>query len=389
MHRALRGDIDRAVVAEAERLVALRHDLHRHPELSRRERRTTDRVAAALADLEASVRRGPDDLGLIVDVGPPGPRIALRADLDALALDEASGVSFASRVPGVMHACGHDVHTACLVGAARALARAAPDRAFRFLFQPAEEATPGGALDLIAAGAMEGVTAILALHCDPSRPVGRVGLQAGPLTAAADVFEVELRGRGGHGARPHETQDVVVVLTLAIQALHMAFDRHVDARTPLVMTIGTVHAGLTSPNVIPDRATFSGTVRTVDPDARDAVGPLFQRVLDGVSATWGVTYDLKLRRGAPPVVNDARAVAALREASEEVLGAGAVEPTGPPSMGGEDFGWYLDHAPGALLRLGTGVGAPLHSAAFTADDAAIPLGARVLARAALALSPTG
>jgi amidohydrolase len=382
-------DLDRSVAGDLEALLALRHAMHREPELSGAEHVTTARVEAALDGVGARIRRGPKGVGLIVDVGPPGPRVAVRADLDALALDEAVDVPYASCVPGVMHACGHDVHTASLVGAARALASACPERPFRFLFQPAEEATPGGALDLIAAGAMEDVTAILMLHCDPTRPVGRVGVQAGPVTAASDTFEVTLRGTGGHGARPHETQDLVLALAQALQALHLAFDRAIDDRVPHVLSVGTVHAGRTSANVIPDRAVFTGTVRTVDPATRERVEPVFRRALDGVAAAWDVAYDLKLTRGAPPVINDARVAEAVRLAASEALGADGVEALGPPSMGAEDFGWYLAHAPGALLRLGVGVGAPLHSASFRADDAAIAIGARVLARAALHLPQAG
>jgi amidohydrolase len=382
--------VEAALSRERAAAVEFRHDLHRHPELSRQERRTTSRLAEALGDLPVRVRRGKDGLGLIVDAGPDAPtRVCLRADIDALALDEESGVAFASEHAGVMHACGHDVHTSVVLAATRALVMGAPEVPLRFLFQPAEEATPGGSLDLIAAGAVEGVSHILTVHCDPTRALGNVGLQAGALTAAADVFEVTLRGNGGHGARPHETQDLVLVGCEAVQALYHGLDRGVDARKPLAISVGVFHAGRSSANVIPAEVFFSGTIRTTDRSVRDAVPAILERVLGGIAAIWQVKYELVLTRGAPAVVNDPAIVEALRLASGDVVGAENITPTGLPSMGGEDFAWYLDHVPGALLRLGTGVGAPLHSTRFAADDAAIDVGARILANAALRLSRTG
>lgn len=382
--------VDEALTRELADAVAFRHDLHRHPELSRQERRTTDRLEAAFADLPVRLRRGAQGLGLIVDAGPTtGRRVCLRADIDALAVAEQSGVPFESTHPGVMHACGHDVHTAVVLAAARALAQAAPDVPLRFLFQPAEEATPGGSLDLIALGALEDVGPILSLHCDPTRPLGRVGLQAGALTAAADVFEVVLRGQGGHGARPHETQDLVLVGCEAVQALYHALDRGVDARKPLSISVGVFHAGGTSANVIPAEVRFAGTIRTTDRGVRDAVSGIVERVLAGISAIWQVQHALTLTRGAPAVINDPGVVEVLRAACTDVVGAENIEPTGLPSMGGEDFAWYLDHVPGALLRLGTGLGAPLHSSRFVADDGAVGVGARILANAALRLAAAG
>lgn len=381
--------LDARIDTLAHDAIAFRHDLHRHPELSRKEHATTERLEAALRPLGhlVRVRRGPHGLGLIVDAGPEAARrVCLRADIDALAVTEQSGVPFASEVHGVMHACGHDVHTATVLLTLRALVTTRADIPLRFLFQPAEEATPGGALDLIAAGAVDGVTHILSLHCDPTRAVGHVGLQAGPLTAAADVFEVTLRGKGGHGARPHETQDLVLVGCEAVQALYHGLDRGIDARKPLSVSVGVFRAGQTSANVIPAEVYFSGTVRTTDRGVRDAVPAIFERVLRGVCDIWQVAHTLTITRGAPAVDNDPTVVEALREACLAVVGPRNIEPTGLPSMGGEDFAWYLDHVPGALLRVGTGVGAPLHSAHFCADDRAVPTAARILARAALRLS---
>lgn len=378
--------LDAAVDAHAAEGVALRRALHRHPELSRAEHATTARIERALEGVACRARRGPEGVGLIVDLGPPGPRPCLRADIDALALTECTGVPFASETPGVMHACGHDVHTAVVLTALKALAQAAPDKPFRFLFQPAEEATPGGSLDLIRAGAVEDVTGILALHCDPTRAVGRVGLQAGALTAAADVFEVQLSGRGGHSARPHETEDLVLAACQLVTQLHLAFDRGVDARAPLTLTVCVFQAGDRSPNVMPGRVRFAGTLRTSCPEARARSEAVFARVVEAARLTSGARVDYTLTRGAPPVINDTTLVEALRTACVDVLGASGVEAIGLPSMGGEDFAWYLNHVPGVLLRVGTGVGAPLHSPEFTADDAVIPLAARVMARALTGLT---
>ncbi len=382
--------IDAQIEAELQSLIELRHVLHAHPELSRAEHETTSRIERALADEAVVTRRGPGGVGLIVDSGPStGPRICVRADIDALALTESTDEPFASRRPGLMHACGHDVHTAVVLGVTKALSRLAPELPLRFLFQHAEEATPGGALDLVAAGAMTDVRAILTLHCDPSRDVGRVGLQSGPLTAAADVFEVTLKGTGGHGARPHETQDLVLCATQAIAALYHAFDRGIDARLPLSISVGVLRAGLTSPNVIPSEVYFAGTVRTPDAQARAQVPFIIERVLGGLGQMWGISHSLDFRRGAPPVHNAPYVVAALNDAVADVLGLEAIDPPSLPSMGGEDFAWYLPHAPGALLRIGTGKGSPLHSATFRADDRAIGLSSKILARAAiiLALAP--
>ena len=384
---AVGGEIDRLIARIAPRLIALRHNLHRHPELSHEEARTTSIVEAALADLGLASRRGPDDLGLIIDSGPPGPRIALRADLDALALTEETGLPYASKVPGVMHACGHDIHTACLVGAVRALTSVVPDVPLRFLFQPAEEATPGGALGLIEAGAMENVRGIFALHCDPRCAVGTLGVRPGPLTAACDVFHLRIHGRGGHGARPHETQDTVLVAAQIIQAVHHAFDRGLDARQPFVISFGTIRAGGTSSNVIPADVSMSGTIRTPHEAARHAIEPIFGRVLDGVCAAWELDYELKIEAGAPPVFNDARLVESILLAGRAVGGEDSLASPTLPSMGGEDFSWYLPHAPGAMFRIGVGVGSPLHSSTFQADDAVIALGARILARSALGVDP--
>jgi len=373
--------LDAAVLAHAPDGVALRHALHRQPELSRAEHATTARLEQALSGVACRARRGPDGVGLIVDLGPPGPRPCLRADIDALALTECTGVAYASESPGVMHACGHDVHTAVVLTALKALAQTHPERPFRFLFQPAEEATPGGSLDLIRAGALDDVTGILTLHCDPTRPVGRVGLQAGPLTAAADVFEVTLSGRGGHSARPHETEDLVLAACQLVTQLHLAFDRCIDARAPLTLTVCVFQAGDRSANVMPGRVRFAGTLRTACGQARAQGERVFARVVEAARLSTGAEVTYHITRGAPPVVNDAALVRGLRAACVHVLGEAGVEPIGLPSMGGEDFAWYLDHVPGALLRVGTGIGAPLHSAHFTADDAVIPLAARVMAHA--------
>ena len=377
-----------AVIAEeTASMVSLRHTLHRYPELSHKEFETTRRVEAALADIDVRVRHLSVGVGLIVDIGPPDqPKIGIRGDMDALSIEETTGLPFASENKGVMHACGHDVHTASVYGALRALAKIAPEMSFRFFFQHAEEATPGGAIEMLREGALEGVTSVIAMHCDPSRPVGRVAIQSGPLTASNDQFWVELQGDGGHGARPHETQDLILAGAQIIQSIYHAFDRHLDPRHPFVMSLGVIHAGDQSPNVIPTKLRFGGSIRSVYREARERSESILRRTLEGMSQMLSIRYHLEMRRGAPGVHNDPIVTDALKQAASSLLGEESVEPVGLPSMGGEDFAFFTQAIPGAMIRIGTGYSTALHTPTFTASDDAVPLAANLLARAALILS---
>jgi amidohydrolase len=370
-------------------VVALRRELHEHPEVSFDEKRTTELIMDQLIALGLAPRRLRGGTGVVADIGTVGPLIALRADIDALPLADAKEVSYRSRQDGVCHACGHDAHTAILLAAAERLVHEELPGRIRLIFQPAEEVIPGGALSVIEAGALEGVEQIFALHCDPRLTTGMIGLRVGAITAACDRFEVAVSGPGGHTGRPHVSAELVYALGQLITELPGVLSRRVDPRAALSLVWGAVHAG-SAANAIPTSGYLRGTVRVFDRDTWDAAEPLLRELVEQIAAPSGVRADVTYIRGVPPVVNDASAVEVQRAGVVAALGSDALAET-PQSMGGEDFAWYLDHAPGALARLG--VAAPgtegavdLHQGTFDIDEAALGIGVRYtveLARAAL------
>lgn len=377
------GDLDQL---EAE-LIAVRRDLHAHPELSRNEVRTTAVVAKRLEEAGIPVRTLAGS-GLVADLGAAHPayRVALRADLDALPTHELTGLPFASTTDGVSHACGHDVHTTSVLGAGlllkqreRLLERLG--LAVRLIFQPAEEVIPGGAHDVMAQGGLEGVSRILAVHCDPSIDVGQVGLRVGPITAAADGVVVTLTGRGGHTSRPHLTQDLTYALAKVVTDLPGALSRRLDPRAGAAMVWGSVHAG-GAQNIIPSTGAVSGTLRMLDADVWKTAGPLVEQLVQAVVAPYAVTAHVAYTPGVPPVVNTPEAITALRAG---IQAAGATEVATTQSLGGEDFAWYLTKVSGAMARLGTrtpgGATYDLHQGDLAIDERAILCGARVLAGA--------
>jgi amidohydrolase len=311
----------------------------------------------------------------------------LRADLDALPLVEASGLPFASTAPGAAHACGHDVHTAVLVGAALAL-QSAPGLAggVRLLFQPAEEVMPGGSHQLVAAGALRGVERMYALHCDPRARAGEVGLRVGPITSACDLIELDIHGPGGHTSRPQLTVDVVgAIATVAARLPELVRDR-LDPRSGALLVWGSLHAGEAA-NVIPRQASLRGTLRVRDRTAWDLAEPVVTELVERILAPTGARYRLDYVRGVPPVVNDAVSVDLMRRGIVAGLGPDAVV-AAEQSAGAEDFAVLLEHAPGALARLGVWDGrspqVDLHSPEFRADERAIPVGIRALVHTVLA-----
>jgi amidohydrolase len=384
----LRLSVD-AVDALEDDLVALRRELHAHPELAWQETATTALVAERLEKAGLQVKLLPKS-GLIAELGADeGPLVALRADLDGLPVDDRGGEPWASTVPGVAHACGHDVHTAALVGAGVALAEAhetspLPGRV-RLLFQPAEEVMPGGALEVIAAGALDGVQHVYGLHCDPSIDVGKVGLRVGPLTGAADALTVRLTGHGGHTSRPHLTQDLTYALGKLVTELPGALSRRLDPRAGASLVWGVVRAG-SAKNVIPAAGEVAGTLRMLDAvawaDAEDLVRELIGQIL----APYGVGAAVTYVRGVPPVVNEPGATSLLDGAVRSVLGEDGAVST-PQSLGGEDFAWYLEEVPGAMGRLGTrtpgGRTYDLHQGDLHIDEGSIAVGAKVMAAAVL------
>ena len=380
--------IESVVEKYTDDLIEFRRDLHAHPELSWAETRTTRLVAERLTEAGLAVTRM-DSTGLIADLGDSGPTVALRADLDALPVDDTTGDPWASTTPGVAHACGHDVHTAGLVGAALALAethaRGLLQGRVRFFFQPAEEVMPGGALHLMGAGALDQVTRIFMLHCDPTLDVGTVGLREGPLTGAADALGVRLTGGGGHTSRPHLTEDLTFALGKVITELPAILSRRLDPRAGVSVVWGMVRAG-SAHNVIPGSGQVAGTVRMLDSVAWADAEALVRELIEEIIAPYGVTADVDYRRGVPPVVNDARSTRVFGAAVERVLGLDGRVATAQ-SLGGEDFGWDLDRVPGAMARLGTRTpGGPtydLHQGNLRIDERATAIGARVLAEAAV------
>ncbi|WP_440072577.1 M20 family metallopeptidase [Streptosporangium sp. OZ121] len=388
--RNLRGELDTFLAGREQELINFRRDLHMHPELAFAEYRTTQRVAERLtaAGLVPSVL--PRGTGLLCDVGSgDGPTVALRADIDALPVPDEKDVSYSSTVPGVCHACGHDVHTAILLGTSLFLAQQAeagllPGRV-RLIFQPAEE-LPGGALEVMASGGISGVDRIFGLHCDPRLDVGKVGLKAGPITSACDRVTIRVSGPGGHTARPHLTADLVFALAKILTELPAALSRRIDPRSSLSLVWGRVEAGSVA-NAIPDDGVAEGTVRCLDEAAWHAAPDMIKSLLESVAGAYGVEAEMEYVRGVPPVVNDKVSVQMLAEAAEGVLGEGAPVPT-EQSLGGEDFGWYLESIPGAFARLGTREPgsthlADIHQGTFDVDETAIGAGVRFLAATAL------
>lgn len=378
-------------------LVRLRRHLHRHPELSNHEFETTRGLVTRLEALGLTVTVREAGTGFFADLTPLGfdasthKTVAIRCDLDALPIEEQTDLDFASQHSGVMHACGHDMHMTVATGVAMLLADQRLPGRLRLIYQHAEEAVPGGALGMIALGAIEDVDHVLGMHVDPELEVGNVGVKPGPFTAAFDTFTIRVVGKSGHGARPHHCVDPIYVLTQLANALYNAVGRSFDARDPMVFSIGQIAAGH-APNIIPDSAEMRGSIRTLSTANREQIQPLLTRICDGICDTYGAQYELDLLRGAPAIINDEQVTEALAQAAKDVVGKDHVYKIPLPSMGSEDFSHYLTHAPGAMFRLG--VATPdtpryfLHSAKFAPNERALRIGVDVLARAALALMAT-
>lgn len=392
----LPGQLDRWLAARGADLVALRRHIHAHPELSGREFDTAEMIAKELANAGLQPRFLPKGNGVLCDIGTGDRVVALRADLDALPLPDTKDVPYRSTIDNVCHACGHDVHTTVLLGAGLALAQLdargdLPGRV-RLIFQPSEEQFPSGAPEVIAAGGLKDVDAIFALHCFPQLPVGMVAVRSGPLTAATDMIEVRLTGRGGHTARPHLTADLVHALGRVVIDVPALLNRRMDPRAGVSVVFGAVKAGEAF-NTIPIEGVARGTVRVLSRDAwRDLPEIVPQLVRDAVAGT-GITSHIEYVRGVPPVVNDRMATAVVAGAAAAALGPERVVEA-EMSMGGEDFSFYVEQVPGAMIRLGVGVpGATerldIHQSSFDIDERAIGHGVRVFVHTALAALSSG
>jgi amidohydrolase len=377
-------------------LIAFRRNLHMHPELSRQEHRTTEELAERLRleGLDPHVLGAGTGLVCDVDLRAPDARasrpagiVALRADIDGLAMQEDSTAAHRSRVSGSAHACGHDVHAAVILGAGLNLAVLARehhlDGIVRLIFEPAEEQIPSGAVDVIDEGWLDGVDRIFGLHCEPKIDVGRIGTRVGPITAASDQFELRLTGPGGHTARPNLTLDLVRIMATAILEIPDQVDDAAPDGTSISVVFGFAHTG-DAANVIPSMAVARGSVRTRDFDAWSQCEDLFRDACDRVLRPTGVTWQVDYGRGVPPVVNDATCTELLGKGAAAILGAASVVEA-PASMGGDSFAWYTQVIPGAYGRLGThseAVGEPvdLHASRFDVDERAIVIGVNVLVR---------
>jgi hippurate hydrolase len=368
-------------------LVELRRSLHRIPELAFQEERTAERILAALAPLSLETTYGGRGTGIVARLRGRGqsqsaPVVALRAEMDALPGDESTGLPFASEHPGRVHSCGHDAHMAMVVEAAKRLAASPPDGDVVFLFQPAEEQGRGARV-MIAADALRGVSAVFAGHVTHHYKTGQIMVAEGPVTAQSDRFILRIHGRGGHGARPHEAVDAVIVAGLLISALQTLVSRETDPLYPTVVTIGRVVAG-TAANVIAEEALLEGTIRTTMPSARARVHRGLRRMAQAAGTLHNATVEVEIIEGNPPVINTRTEAELCRRAAEAIVGTRGVVPQDHPSMGAEDFAFYLHEVPGCYVRFGACAEGqsyvPLHSPAFTIDEHVLEIGARFFER---------
>jgi amidohydrolase len=385
-------DIESLVTRIEPDLIALRRRIHEHPELAFEEHETARAVSDYLSALDVPHRTGVGRTGVVavIEGGAPGPTVGVRADMDALPIEEASGVPFASKVPGRMHACGHDVHTTIALGVAHVLARARamlPGRV-KLIFQPAEE-TLSGAAAMIADGVLDdpAMDAIIGFHNSPRLATGLLAYTEGTGHASAAAFDIVLKGRTGHAAHPHVGVDAIVGAAQLIMQVQTIVSREIAPTVPAVVTIGQI-AGGTARNVIADRVVIKGTARTRDPEAEKRVEEALRRVVAGVAGSLRLEYEIDWVRQTPVMRNDPRVVARMAEAAREVVGADKVVTLSEPTMGSEDFAWFAERVPAAHLRIGSrieGVDTAIHRADYQCNEQAIEIGVRAVTRAVLNL----
>ncbi|MEB3883149.1 M20 family metallopeptidase [Lyngbya sp. CCY1209] len=372
------------------RLVEIRRHLHAHPELSGQEYQTAAYVAGVLSSCGLHVREAVGKTGVVGELKGDDATIAdwlaIRTDMDALPIQELTNLDYASRRPGIMHACGHDLHATVGLGTAMVLSRLQErlPGPMRFIFQPAEEIARGSTW-MVEDGVMEDVRSIFGLHVFPSIQVGRIGIRTGAFTAAADDLEVTIVGESGHGARPHEAKDAIWIAAQVITTLQQAIGRTHNPLRPVVLTIGQISGGR-APNVIADRVKLSGTVRSLHPDTHETLPEWIENIVAGVCQMYGARYEMQYRRCVPSVQNDPALTQLIEASVREAWGNDSVEILPEPSLGAEDFSVYLNHAPGVMFRLG--VGRPdlpnysLHHPKFEVDEGAIAIGVVTLAYSA-------
>jgi amidohydrolase len=383
------ASIDETVQAIAPGLIEVRRDIHAHPEIGFDVERTAGVVAAELDKLGIAYRSGIGRTGLIADIqgGAPGPMLLIRADMDALPIHEMTGLPFASTVAGKMHACGHDIHTATLIGVGAVLKDLAPQLrgTIRLVFQPAEETQESGAAAMIADGALDGVDMALAFHNSPGMPTGKFGYIHGASTASADSFDIVVRGRSGHAARPQDTIDPIVAAAYLVTQLQTVISREINPAEGAVVTIGSIAGGATH-NIIPDSCTLRGTVRARSPEARATAEAALRRIVQGIALSHRVECDLDYQLGVPPLMNDEKMLDATVAAVRQQFGDAMHEI--PPGFGAEDFAFFSERVPSFHLRVGAsqpGRDDHLHNSDYQPDERCIGLGVAALSRSAVEL----
>lgn len=374
-----------------ERLVAIRRELHQHPELSFQEKETTRRLVEWLREAGLQPQTLPETTGLYVDIGPEEAPFAagFRGDMDALPLDEVTDLPYASQNPGAAHACGHDIHTTVMMGLALTLDRlhreVGLENRCRVIFQPAEETMPGGAKEVVSQGLLSPLPRVFALHCDPKLTVGSIGTRIGAITSASDLVRIDVSGRGGHTSRPHLTEDVVGALGHLATTVPSVLARRIDVRSGVSLVWGTIRAG-NAANAIPAAGTLAGTMRILDADAWKEAGGVLAPIVEQAAKSYGVDVQLEHVRGVPPVINDETETTRVDTAAKEILGSGCLA-LAEQSMGGEDFAWMTQEIPGSMFRLGTrtpdGPSFDLHRGDYAPDERAIGVGVKVMAAVAL------
>ncbi|MFQ5638575.1 MAG: M20 family metallopeptidase [bacterium] len=384
------SEIQKLSDALHDEIVTLRRSFHQYPELSWHENKTAERVAGILREEGLDVTPNVCGAGLIAEISgsSSGKTVAIRADMDALPLQDAKDTVYASRIPGVMHACGHDCHMAMAIGVAKLLKRLAPsfDGKIRLIFQPSEEASPSGAEEMVKAGVMAGVDEIFAFHVAPEIEVGKIGLRAGILTAQCNEFGITIFGKSGHAARPHHSIDTVFVSNQVVSSLYDIVGSRSQPLVPAVLSIGQIHGG-TKSNVIPERVEIVGSIRTIDEMSRVEIFDSIEERVSAITEAHGARYELEFLATVPSVINDSNLVDLVREAGTEILTKDGIFMIENFSMGGEDFSWYLNEAPGVLIRLGSRKpGDPvwyLHTQDFDIDERALSLGIAVMSHIVL------
>jgi amidohydrolase len=371
-----------------DKLVKIRRSLHENPELSGKEEETMAFIAGILESLGLDVKRNLGGFGVTGTLfgSSEGKTIALRADMDALPITEKKNSKYKSKVEGVMHACGHDMHMTVLIGAAMVLSRMTDKLSgnVKFVFQPAEE-TVGGARGMIEDGVLQDpkIDAMMGLHVTPLIETGKIGIKYGTMMASSDKVHIVIKGRSGHAARPHETVDAIWVASMVINAIHHIVSRQIDPLMPAIISLGMINGG-TAPNIIANRVEIIGTARALTEDVRLDISGSIEKVIKGVTDGMGADYEYTFTKGPPPLINDVELTKLVEKTAESALGKDNVEIIDKPTMGGEDFALYLDYIPGIFFRLGSAskekdTHHPLHNEMFDVDDDAIDVGVKVMA----------